>query len=165
MENEARDASETHTVNPKEVYVLRNNDDEPNFSLADCCHPIPGDDVIGFINDDGSVTIHDQNCPNAQRLKAISGQNIVATKWDTDTKKDFEAEIHVEGIDRIGILHQIIGIISQDMSFNMKRLNIESDKEVFRCDLSLLVNNAHIVNNLCQKLKKIDGVKLANRVN
>ena len=166
IENEARDASEHPKINTKDVYILHHNEDGTNnFLFPDCCHPIPGDDVLGFVNDDGTVTIHDQNCPNAQRLKAINGPNIVATKWEEGTKRDFEAKIHVEGIDRIGILHQIIGIISQDMSFNMKRLNIESDKEVFRCDLTLLVNKAQIVNDLCRKLKKIDGVKIANRVN
>ena len=161
-----KDEAEATKINTKEVYVLHrgNTSSESNFRLSDCCHPIPGDDVLGFIDENGQVVIHDQTCPHAQRLKATRGSSIVATRWEEETSKDFLADIHVEGIDRIGILHQIIGIISQDMSFNMKRLNIESDNEVFRCDLTLLVNNAKIVVNLCDKLKKIDGVKIANRV-
>ncbi|MBR5436309.1 MAG: bifunctional (p)ppGpp synthetase/guanosine-3',5'-bis(diphosphate) 3'-pyrophosphohydrolase [Muribaculaceae bacterium] len=163
-QNDTSDDVDTPKINTKEVYVLRYGNNEDNFRFDDCCHPIPGDDVLGFIDDNGEVVIHDQNCPHAQALKATRGQRIVATRWEEETPNEFLAAIHVEGIDRIGILHQIIGIISQDMSFNMRRLNIESDKEVFRCDLSLMVNNAEIVTNLCDKLKKIDGVKIANRV-
>lgn len=151
-------------INTKETYVLKSDENgETNFKLAGCCNPVPGDDVLGFIDDDGEVVVHSLDCPRAGALKASFGPRILSTRWEvTDTR--FLATIHIEGIDRHGILHELISLISTHLSLDIRSLDIRTEKEVFQCDLSLLVTDAAGINDLCAKVKKIPGVEKAARV-
>ena len=108
--------------------------------IADCCRPIPGDEVLGFVDENNEVTIHSLDCPRAQSLKASYGPNIVSTKWET-IKGTFLAHIHIEGLDRMGILHELIQMISSHLALNIRRLDIEAENEVFHCDLTVLVED------------------------
>ncbi|MCM1519278.1 MAG: RelA/SpoT family protein [Lachnoclostridium sp.] len=154
--------TEKPKINTKETYVLRYNDQERNFIFADCCRPLPGDEVMGFINDRGEVEVHELTCPRAQVLKASYGPRIVATRWDKITG-EYPVSIRIEGIDRHGILQELIGLISTALNINIRRLNIEAHDEVFECDLGVLVPNTDAVTQLCKKILKIDGVKRAIR--
>ncbi len=151
-------------INTREVYTLRDNDEVRNFTLAGCCHPIPGDDVMGFINDEGQVEVHALTCPRAQVLKASYGPRIVATRW-ADVRRKFLADIHIEGIDRHGILQELTALITTDLNFDIRRMNIEATGEVFECDLGVMVSDTDAVTALCEKVRKINGVKIAERVN
>ena len=150
-------------INTKETYVLKFNDKERNFSFADCCRPIPGDEVMGFINDRNEVEVHALTCPRAQVLKASYGPRILATRWDEVAGK-FMASIRIEGIDRHGILSELTRMISTALNIDIRRLNIEAEKEVFTCDLGVLVGSTADVEELCKKVLKINGVKRADRV-
>lgn len=150
-------------IDTKETYILQYNDKGSNFKIADCCCPIPGDNVMGFIDEHNEVVVHDLNCPRAQVLKASYGPRIVSTKWAVETGK-FLATIHIEGIDRFGILQELIQMISTNLSIDIRRLNIEAKNEVFSCDLSVLVEDSKVVADLCNKVKKINGVKRASRI-
>ena len=150
--------------NMKETYMLRADKDGCNFIMSDCCHPIPGDDVMGWVNDDKNVELHTLTCPRAQVLKASYGKRIINTMWASQTGT-FLANVKIEGIDRMGILQEIIQLISNTMSINIRKLNIEAEKEVFHCDLSVLVNDTNVVTSLCSKLKGVKGVQRASRVN
>lgn len=150
-------------VNPKQTYILRNDRNGANFRLGECCNPIPGDDVMGFIEDDNTVTVHALTCPRAQVLKASYGPRIVATKWAVQATS-FLANVRIEGIDRHGILQELISMISTNLELNIRSLNIEARDEVFHCDLAVLVEDVKIVSDLCNKVKKINGVKRATRV-
>ena len=118
---------------------------------------------MGFITDDGSVEVHALTCPRAQVLKASYGPRILATKWDEVAGK-FLASIRIEGIDRHGILQELTRMISTALNIDIRRLNIEAEKEVFTCDLGVLVSSTADVNDLCRKVLKIQGVKRADRV-
>ncbi len=134
-------------VNTKKIYKLRATDSESNFRIADCCCPIPGDDVMGFIADDGKVEIHTLDCPQAQVLKAAYGSRIVATEWDTDSSQRFLAHIHIEGIDRHGILQELTQLISNHLGIDMRKLDIEASDKVFHADLWVRVSEigrAHV---------------------
>lgn len=150
-------------INPKETYILRNDSNGANYKLGVCCNPIPGDDVMGFIEDDNTVTVHALTCPRAQVLKASYGPRIVATEWAVQSTS-FPASVRIEGIDRFGILQELISTISTNLELNIRSLNIEARDEVFHCELSVLVEDVKIVNDLCNKVKKINGVKRATRV-
>lgn len=150
-------------INTKETYLLQYNETGSNFKIADCCCPIPGDNVMGFIDENNEVVVHALNCPRAQVLKASYGPRIVSTQWAVETGK-FLATIHIEGLDRFGILQELIQMISSHMSIDIRRLNIEAKNEVFSCDLSVLVEDSQVVSSLCSKVKKINGVKNANRI-
>lgn len=152
-------------VNTKETYILHYDENgAANFRFADCCNPIPGDDVLGYIDDDGEVVVHNLDCPRASVLKASYGPRIVATRWAVDGGR-FLAHIRIEGIDRQGILHELISLISTHLSLDIRALDIRAEKEVFTCDLSLLVSDVNGVNELCAKVRKIPGIQKATRIN
>lgn len=151
-------------VNTKKIYKLRATDSESNFRIADCCSPIPGDDVMGFIADDGKVEIHTLDCPQAQVLKAAYGSRIVATEWDTDSSQRFLAHIHIEGIDRHGILQELTQLISNHLGIDMRKLDIEASDKVFHADLWVRVSDVDVVNDLCTRTKAISGVTTATRI-
>ena len=150
-------------INTKETYVLRYDDNSANFRLAECCNPIPGDDVMGFIDDNGEVIVHALNCPRAQVLKASYGPRILSTRWAVSSAK-FLATVRIEGIDRHGILQEIIQMISTHLAMDIRKLNIEAVGEVFTCDLVVRVGDTSVVESLCDKIKNIDGVQRAGRV-
>lgn len=149
-------------VNTKQIYT-HTDAHGPNYIISSCCNPIPGDDVLGFVNDDGKVEIHSVDCPRAQVLKAGYGSRIVATEWAGVTDL-FTAHVRIEGIDRRGILQEITQLISSLMGINIRKLFIEAEKEVFHADLWIEVNDKDVVRDLCDRTKKIQGVTRATRI-
>ena len=157
-------AARRAAINTKETYRLRYDDKgDGNFNFAECCHPIPGDPALGFIEDDGTVTVHALDCPRASVLKASFGPRILSTAWEVGEAR-FPATIHMEGIDRHGILHELISLISKQLTLDIRALDIRAEKEVFHADLSLLVGNVDEINALCAKIRKIPGVEKAARL-
>jgi len=152
-----------NAIDTRQVYHLTTHQGVSNYHIADCCHPIPGDDVVGFLNEAGEVVVHKMDCPTLARLKASYGSRLVQTQWEEHSEK-FQASIHIEGIDHHGILQQIVYIISTNMAIDMKRMNVVADEGVFRCDLDVLIGDAATATNLCRHLKKIKGVNSATRV-
>ncbi len=150
-------------INPKEIYPLRMTAEGLNFKLPDCCNVVPGDDVMGFINDSGELEIHSLDCPRAQVLKAGFGSRIVATAWESVSER-FLAHIRIEGIDRHGILQELISQISTHLGIDIRKLNIEASAEVFHCDLWVRVSDASVITALCDKAREIEGVSSAARI-
>lgn len=150
-------------VDSKEVYMLRYGDSGRNFVLCDCCNPIPGDDVMGFINDQGRVEVHALSCPRASVLKAGYGPRIVATQWAL-IDHTFPARILVKGIDRHGILQEITLLLATTPDIDLRNLHVDTDNEVFNCQFTILVRDNGAVSSLCARMKKIKGVKSAVRV-
>ncbi len=155
--------SPAHDIDYKKVYELKTVDGKPNYKLAPCCHPIPGDDVLGFVNDNNEVVVHKMDCETANRLKASFGPRIVQCRWETKSAT-FMATIAIEGIDRMGILQEIIYLISTNLAINIRRLDVSADEGVFHCELDVLIEDTEVVTNLCKRLKKVKGVNSASRV-
>ena len=150
-------------IDTKAIYHLTTRDGKSNYQIASCCHPIPGDDTVGFLTKSNTVVVHKIDCPTLARLKASQGSRLLQTQWEAHTDS-FQATIRIEGIDQKGILQSIVNIISTNMSINMKRMNVTSDEGVFTCELEVLVSDASVVTNLCREIKKIKGVNNANRM-
>ena len=160
----AADHSLQKEIDTKKVYVLRSVNGVHNYNIAQCCNPIPGDDVVGYIDDDNNVVVHKMDCETATRLKSSFGNRLVATQWEESPQvTSFMATIHIEGIDRMGILQELIHEISINMSINIRNLNIEANQGVFTCNLVVRVSDAAIVVRMCRQIKKINGVKSAVR--
>jgi len=152
------------TVSTKETYVLRSGDRGPeNYLTAPCCSPIPGDDALGYITENGEIEVHSLDCPRAQVLKAGYGPRIVAVKWANAGAK-FMAHVHIEGIDRHGILQELIQMISTHLAIDIRKLEIEASAHVFNCDLWVRVISLDALNSLCAKTLTIDGVTSATRI-
>lgn len=169
IENQKKEETESdkekrQKINRKEVYVLHPDDAKPNYRFDSCCQPLPGDDVLGFVDENEEVVVHKVSCPNAMRLKSSFGSRLVATKWGgvSDT---FLAKISIDGIDRQGILGEITGVISKEMGINMCGLNISAEHEVFHCEITMQVDNASTVEKVCKALcDNVKGVKFAKRI-
>ena len=152
-------------INKKEIYVLRSEGGVQNYKTASCCNPIPGDDVVGYVDDNEEVIVHKMDCEVAMRIKSSFGNRLVATKWlESPLQTSFLATISVKGIDRMGILQELIHEISINMSINIRKLDIEARDGVFDCLLDLRVSDARIVDRLCRQIKKIKDVTYAARI-
>lgn len=145
------------------TYILKHDEHGANFKIADCCCPIPGDEVLGFIDENNEVVVHALDCPRASVLKAGYGSRIVSTQWDVSSGK-FLATVHIEGLDRFGILQELTQMISTNMSIDIRKMNIEAQEEVFSCELVVLIEDSQVVTDLCNKINKINGVKRVSRV-
>ena len=150
-------------INKREVYVLKTENGKSNYQLANCCHPLPGDDVVGYIDRNNHVVVHKVDCPTAMKLKSGFGGRLVETQWETSSEKFF-ASILIEGVDRMGILQEIIYLISTNLSINIRRLNITSNAGVFTCEMDIYVEDVNTVTKMCKRLSKVKGVSKAARM-
>lgn len=150
-------------VNRKETYVLHPDDRFPNYVLDKCCAPIPGDDVIGFVNDDEEVIVHKVCCAKAMRLKSSYGSRIVATVWGGSAEK-FLARIGLEGIDRMGILGEITSTLAGPLGVNIRNLSINAENEVFKCEFTIRIDSTETLGNILSTLKAIKGIQIARRI-
>ena len=148
-------------IDRKAVFEL--HPDEPNYKLDTCCAPVPGDDVLGFVDDYNNVVVHKLNCPTAMRLKSSFGSRLVATRWKGRAER-FLATISVDGLDRHGILEEITNMLSQQLGVNIRGLNIAAKQEVFHCELTVQIDTTETLDKICRELKKIKDVKFAKRI-
>ena len=144
--------------------LILNEETIGHFIIGDCCHPIPGDDVLGYIDSTGRITIHKRQCPVANKLKTASGSGILAAQWDTHKHLYFPATIRIEGIDHVGVLYQIAAILSQQLNVNMHKLTIESHDGIFQGEINLQVHDVEDVRIICRDLKKINEIKSVTRI-
>ena len=150
----------------KSEYIINDRRNTDNrFVIATCCHPIPGDPVIGFLSPDGTVTVHKKSCQVANTLAATSGDSIVVPKWEADEMNAFPARISVTGIDRVGLLNEITKYVSVIMKVNLRRLVFESQDSIFSGEMDLMVHEKADLERLLKMLQKIDGIQKVIRKN
>ena len=150
----------------KSEYIINDRRNTDNrFVIATCCHPIPGDPVIGFLSPDGVVTVHKKSCQVANTLAATSGESIVVPKWEADEVNAFPARISVTGIDRVGLLNEITKYVSVIMKVNLRRLVFESQDSIFSGEMDLMVHEKADLERLLKMLQKIDGIQKVIRKN
>ena len=135
-----------------------------SYAIATCCHPIPGDDVLGYIDDDRHIIIHKRKCPVADTLKSSHGDRILAANWDTHKSLLFHVPIMVKGIDGIGILNEITTIIYQQLNIGIQKLTIESKDGIFEGTIWVNVHDADDVRTICNSLKKIKNIQTIARI-
>ena len=141
----------------KPIFIT--DDNIGQYKFKHCCHPIPGDDVLGFIDGKHQIEIHKRACPVAAKLKASFGNRILDAKWDMHKILFFDATIRLQGIDRMGILLDVSRIISTQMNVNIHRLTIDSEEGVFDGTVELRVHDREDVKEIMSQLKKVDGLQ------
>ena len=154
------------SIDRKQTYILRNENGTPNYHTANCCNPIPGDDILGIVEpDERNVIVHKQECPQAMKIKSSYASRIISVMWQADDTQAFHVMIEVRGIDRKGMLNDITHTITQIHNIDMQSLNISAEQGVFVGKLNISVHNTRDVENLCNSLRKIKGMKNAVRIN
>ena len=163
-EEELPDPDNEFVFDRTRPYQLREDDfGQRNYVVADCCKPISGDDVFGFINDDHSVIVHKHTCRIGLRLKSSFGERILSTMWSSHSNTSFEATLKVVGIDAVGVLMEIAKTIS-GYQVNIIRLLLESKDGMFEGKINMLVNDVEDLQKMCLALSKIKNIKSVVRV-
>lgn len=130
-----------------------------NYIFPDCCHPIPGDDILGYIDNNNHIEIHKRACPVASRLKSSYGNRILDAKWDMHKRLFFDATIEIKGIDRKGMLHDLADVISDKMDVNIHKITIQSNEGIFDGTIEIRVHDREEVRQIMDNLKAIDDLK------
>lgn len=146
------------SLNRKKAIVI-NDGNIDTYLFPTCCHPIPGDDILGYIDNQNHVEIHKRNCPVASKLKSSYGNRLLDAKWDMRNIRLFNATIEIRGIDRQGMLHDVVDVISDEMNVNMHNLSLTSKEEIFMGKIEVLVHNRQEVKNIINSLKKVKGLQ------
>ena len=151
-------------INPKQILKLTDDSIQKNYAIADCCQPIPGDDVLGYMDENEKITIHKRQYPVAVKLKSSFGNRIIATTWDTHKALSFLVYIYIKGIDSVGLLNEITQVISRELNVNIRKLNIETNDGIFEGKIQLYVHDVDDVKKICNNLRKINQIKAVTRV-
>ncbi len=158
--------AENGKIDKHKDYLLKENpiDKTLTYKVADCCNPIPGDPIIGFIDEDGQVVIHKKVCPRAISLASTNGGNIINAKWTKHTILSFLARIEMKGIDRLGIVNDITRYITLILSVNIRKLFFETHDGVFYGYIDLYVHNTNDLEEIIKNIENIKGIETAARV-
>jgi len=147
----------------RKFYLKENIDKSLSYHTAECCNPIPGDSVVGFMDSRGEVHIHKKSCPQAQKLASEQGDRIVNVVWARHTILSSLARVKMMGIDRMGILRELTRHISTEMNINMRKIMISAHDGIFEGYIDLYVHDIETLNNLISKIKEIQGVETVSR--
>ncbi len=154
-------------IDRKSDYIL--SEDQKNqtltYIIAQCCRPIPGDKVVGFLDKEGNVIVHNSNCEEATKLASKMGDTIVKVKWSSHFKTSFLTRISIVGIDRVGVLNEISQYITIILNINIRKILIEAHDGIFKGYIDIYVLNSSDVEVLIKNISKINGVKEVKRVN
>ena len=141
----------------KPIYITEENIRQ--YKFPSCCHPIPGDDALGYIDNKNLIEIHKRTCPVAAKLKSGFGNRILDAKWDMHKRLFFIATIRISGIDRVGLLNEVTQVISAQMSVNIRNLNITCEDGMFDGTLELRVHDREDVHQIMKNLKTVNDLK------
>ena len=133
------------------------------YSMANCCDPIPGDSVFGFVSVNDGIKVHKKDCPNSISLRSNYDYRVISAKWIDSQSHKFNTKINFTGIDDLGIISQITSTISDSMKVNMNKISVESNDGTFTGTINLEVSNTVILNKLLKSLKKIKGIEKVTR--
>jgi len=139
--------------------IFGKDQDSLKYSMANCCNPIPGDSVFGFVSVNDAIKVHKKDCSNSISLRSNYAYRIISAKWIDSQSHEFNTKINLTGIDDLGIISQITSIISDSMNVNMNKISFESNDGFFTGTINVEVKNKIILNKLLKSLKKIRGIE------
>ncbi len=143
----------------KRKFSLHDDNAHPiEYKIAECCHPIPGDPVIGFSMSDNLVIVHKKSCPVAESLASKYGNRMVVPQWGA-VQQEYPIRISLRGIDRVGMLNDISGLISQTFGINIRKLQLSTEGGLFEGFIELLVRDKKNLERMVEGLSKIDGIQ------
>lgn len=147
-----------------DMLVFGKSQDKLDYKLSNCCNPIPGDEVFGFVTINEGIKIHKKDCPNAISLQSNYAYRIMQAKWIDSTQQDFKATINIMGMDSLGLTNELTKVISNNMNVNIQSISLNGDAGIFKGQVSVIVPNITILKKLMENIKKIDGIDKVTRV-
>jgi GTP pyrophosphokinase len=146
-----------------ELIIFGESSDRIVYNLANCCKPIPGDDVFGFVTTGKGLTIHRTTCPNAAKLMANYAHRIVKTKWAKNKEISFLTGLRIIGMDDVGVVNKITNLISGELRINIAAINIESKEGLFEGTIKLFVHDKEELDELVGRIKSLSGIHSVER--
>ncbi len=159
-----KDIDKEEITSKYDMLVFGKEEERLNYTLANCCNPIPGDKVFGFVTINDGIKVHKKNCPNAVSLQSNYAYRIQSAKWIDSSQRAYTSHIKLSGIDNLGLVNDITKLISENLHVNMKSISFSSDDGIFNGDITVEVKNQTMLKNLIDKLKKINGIDKVVRV-
>lgn len=147
------------SIDDRKALVINGELTDVKYSYANCCNPIPGDDVIGFLSREGDVKIHRSNCKNIHHLIQTDGERVIDVSWANNIDSKFLGAVKVIGEDRVGLVNDLTDIVSRSLKTNMKSINVNSESGMFEGILTVYVDDIDHLDKIISKLLKVDGVK------
>lgn len=146
-----------------ELIIFGESSDKIVYNLANCCKPIPGDDVFGFVTTGKGLTIHRTNCPNAAKLLANYGHRVVKTKWAKNKEISFLTGLRIIGLDDVGVVNKITNLISGELKINIAAITIEAKEGLFEGNMKVYVHDKEELDELVNRLKALQGIHSVDR--
>lgn len=147
-----------------DMLVFGKEEEKLEYKLSQCCNPIPGDEVFGFVSVSEGIKVHKKNCPNAISLQSNYAYRIISAKWIDSSQQEYQADIELTGIDNLGLVSDITEVISDIMHVNMRNLNFSTDGGTFKGKITVVVKNQAILKKLTDSLKEISGIDKVTRI-
>ena len=147
-----------------DMLVFGSDEEKLEYKLSQCCNPIQGDGVFGFLTINDGIKVHKFNCPNALSLQSNYAYRIINAKWIDSSQQDFTVIINISGIDTFGLANNITKVISDNMNVNMKKLNFQTNSGVFSGSITMLVKSNNYAMKVMEKIKKLNGVEKVKRI-
>lgn len=147
-----------------DMLVFGKEEERLNYKLSQCCNPIPGDEVFGFVSVNDGIKVHKKNCPNSISMQSNYAYRIMTAKWIDSSQEEFSVDIQLTGIDNLGLVKDITKIISGNMHVNMRNLNFSADGGTFKGKITLVVKNNNILKRLMDNLKRVEGIDKVTRI-
>ena len=165
LPQEEKSEIENRNYNKKdaELIIFGESSDRIMYTLANCCKPIPGDDVFGFVTQGEGLKIHRTTCPNAARLLSNYGHRVVKTKWVKNKEISFLTGIKIVGMDDVGVINKITNLISGTLKININALTIEAKEGLFEGNIKVYVHDKDELDDLVEHLKNLPGIESVDR--
>ncbi len=161
--SEKEHATKHYDKKDAELIIFGESSDKIQYTLANCCKPIPGDDVFGFVTTGEGLKIHRTNCPNAARLLANYGHRVVKTKWAKNKEISFLTGLKIIGLDDVGVIHKITNLISGELKFNISAMTIEAKEGIFEGNVKIFVHDKEELDELVDRLVSMSGIERVDR--
>lgn len=161
---EKSNTDKVQKIDNKKPFLLKEEQDNISYSLAKCCNPIPGEQVIGYLSADDHVIIHKTECRELGKYLANQGERIIAAEWTKFKRQAYLTRLRLQGFDRLGVVNQVTTVISKEHDINMRSVKFDTHEGIFEGDLFLYIHNSEDLENLITRLKKIKGIDVVKRI-
>lgn len=142
-----------------DLLVFGSDEEKLDYKLANCCNPIPGDPVFGFVTINEGIKVHKKDCPNAISMQAHYAYRIIQAKWIDSSQQEFKVTLQITGMDSLGLTNEITRVISNNMHVNIQSISLSSQAGIFKGNIVVVVQNNTVLKRLVDNIKKIDGIE------
>jgi GTP pyrophosphokinase len=162
--NNTEDVFKQELSSNYDLLVFGKEQDRLEYKLSNCCNPIPGDSVFGFVTINEGIKVHKKDCPNAISMQSNYAYRIMQAKWIDSSQQEFKAVLKITGMDTLGLTNELTKVISNQMNVNIQSISLSGEAGIFNGQVAVIVKNNTILKKLIDNIKKIDGIEKVSRV-